>query len=82
MSNANAPALVFNFAPDAKRPSKFPQTPVFPAAFVPNAGDGITFAGSNDIYVVVSRIFSFNEQGAASISLNMALAEAAPEANQ
>lgn len=82
MSNNTAPALVFNFAPDAKRPSSFPKTPVFPSAFVPNAGDGITFPGSDDIYVVVSRVFSFNDQGAASISLNMALVETASEAGR
>ncbi len=74
MSNTTAPTLAFNFAKDAQRPAKFPQTPVFPTGFVPNAGDGITFPGSDDIYVVVSRVFSFNDQGAASIFLNMALA--------
>ncbi|MBP6018200.1 MAG: hypothetical protein KA735_01795 [Burkholderiaceae bacterium] len=82
MSNTTAPTLAFNFAKDGKRPDKFPQTPVFPTGFVPNTGDGITFPGSDDIYVVVSRVFSFNDQGAASIFLNMALAGATPDASR
>ncbi len=74
MTTSSAPTLAFNFAPDSKRPAKFPDAPNFPAGFVPNAGDGMTFPGSDDIYVVVSRVFSFNESGTASIYLNMAQA--------
>ncbi|NYT66422.1 hypothetical protein H0A58_10655 [Alcaligenaceae bacterium] len=81
MSNT-APTLAFNFAQNSQKPATFPKAPVFPAGFVPNAGDGITFPGSDDIYVVVSRVFSFNEQGAASIFLNMALAADAAQANR
>lgn len=82
MSNTTAPTLAFNFPKEGKRPATFPQTPVFPTGFVPNAGDGITFPGSDDIYVVVSRVFSFNDQGAASIFLNMAVAEGATSASR
>lgn len=68
------PTLTFNFAPDAKRPTTFPPAPQFLSGFVPSAGDGITFVGSEDIYVVVSRVFSFDEKGETSVALNLAQA--------
>lgn len=73
--SAVIPTLTFNFAPDAKRPTTFPPAPLFSGAFVPNAGDGIRFLGSDDIYVVVSRVFSFDEKGETSVALNLALAD-------
>lgn len=72
--SAVLPTLSFNFAPDTKRPATFPPAPMFSGGFVPNAGDGITFVGSDDIYVVVSRVFSFDEKGETSVALNLALA--------
>jgi hypothetical protein len=69
--------LTLNFIGKAipKRPKSIPGDFSFRTGFAPNSGDVISFEGSEDVFLVHSRVFRVAADGIVNITLNLDLAK-------
>lgn len=65
----NLPTMILSFSDASHVPAKLPNIPVLAGGAVPMTGDSMRFFGSNDLFMVMGREFSYDEQGKTTLTL-------------